>query len=956
MAPAYVLVPRSIAEGAMNRTLDRCTRISALALMLALPSTSAGQQTGRLVGRVLDARSAEPLANAQVHLADGSVGSLTGLDGRYVLRNVPVGVHDVSVQLIGYATKTVTDVTVAADRAAALDVTMEAAAVLLEEITVTSSAQRGTTTSLMSERRLAAFVSDAIGAEQLSRSPDGDAAAALKRVPGLTVVDGKYAYVRGLGERYSGTTLNGAPLASPEPDRKVIPLDLIPSGLLQSIVTAKSYSPDQPGDYAGGLVQLRTRDFPSDLLLAIAASGAWNSAASFRSHLGYAGGGMDFLGFDDGTRDLPSSIPRDVRVTSTSFSEEQLQEMGRAFRGDWGPTPRKLPLDGALSLSFGDVHDFEGGGRAGFIASANYASGYGVRADLVERVFNASGAVAPEADYTGTVADRSVTLGGLLNLTYQPRPTDQIELSAVYNHATNDASRLLQGYNHDKNTDIRNYRIQFLEQTLLNAQLEGEHHLGFLGDATVTWRGGYTRASRYEPSTRESVYELGSDGLFRWTNTVQSGSVFHQDMVDDGVTGGGSLRLPLEVLGAPAAISVGGSFERKDRTTYTRRFRFVPAIGASSIVDGEVRRLGPNELFGGSGSYIGPDGFQIQEATFAPDNYDGVQDLDAAFAMADLQVLDGLRLSGGARVERSVQTVDPRDIFGTGVASGAAELRSTDVLPALNVTLRLTDRANLRASASRTLTRPQLRELAPFSFADYAGGYLVLGNPDLDITRITNLDLRFEWFRTPRSVFAISGFYKDFDAPIEDAVLPGTELKKTWVNARGGTNHGVELELRSPLDELGAGLADVTFNANLTLVASKVQTGGTVDVHFDGTGSTQLGLEPRDRALQGQSPYVINAGLTWAPLGGASASVLFNRFGARIDAIGALALPDVYESARTQLDAVVEWPVAGGWKAKLSASRLLGNEIELTQGGELLRSYDAGRTVSFGLSWGAGRR
>jgi TonB-dependent receptor len=425
-------------------------------------------------------------------------------------------------------------------------------------------------------------------------------------------------------------------------------------------------------------------------------------------------------------------------------------------------------------------------------------------------------------------------------------------------------------------------------------------------------------------------------------------------MVDAGYNGGASLKLPFEVRGSAASITVGGSLERKDRTTYTRRFRFTP-LTTGGIVDNTVRALEPNELFGRPGTYIDPDGFRLQEATFAPDNYDGVQDLEAGYAMLELEPVDGLRVSGGARLERSVQKVDPVDIFGAGVPLDRADLRSTDLLPAINLTLGLTDRVNVRASASRTLARPQLRELAPFGFADYAGGYLVLGNPELDLTRISNLDLRLEWFRSPQSVLAISGFYKDFEAPIEDAVLPGTELKKTWVNAEGGSNLGLELEMRTPLDIVAEPLASVTLNGNLTFVRSDMHSGGTVDVYFEGTGSTQIAVEPRDRALQGQSPYVVNLGLTWAGTSGASASVLFNRFGKRIDAIGALALPDVYESARSQLDAVIEWPLYGGWKAKLSGSRLLGNVVEFTQGGELLRSYDTGRSVSFGLSWGAGR-
>jgi len=937
----------------MNSLADRRLVGALVALFLGLPAATQAQDQGRIVGRVLNGQTAEPLVSVQVYISDGALGSLSALDGRYVIRNVPAGTYRVTAQLIGYATKTVTDVVVSAGQSATLDITLESQAVMLEEITVTSTAERGTNTALMTERRLSVVVSDAIGEEQISRSPDGDAAAALKRVPGLSVVDGKYAYVRGLGERYSSTTLNGAPLASPEPDKKVIPLDVIPSELLSSIVTSKSYSPDQPGDYAGGLVQLRTRDFPSNRILSVSASGGWNSVSTFQQGLGYAGGGHDFLGFDDGTRDMPAVIPRNQRVSRSNFSQDALQDMGRAFQGDWGPTPRDLPINGGLSLSYGDDFDLSDTQRLGFIASANYASDYSVRANMVERVFAASGAADPEVDYNGALADRAVTLGGLVNITYQPAPSHQLKLATVYNHVSNDVSREFVGFNLDSNTDQRNSRIQFLEQTLLNSQLEGEHRLGFVGGATLNWRGAYTQASRYEPSTRESLYrEFAGD--FLWDDFIQSGSVFHQDMVDDGFNGGGSLKLPFEVRDAPASIAVGGSFERKDRGAYTRRFRFRPQSGG--IVDSSVRLLSPNELFGGDGAYIAPDGFEIQEATFRTDNYDAVQNIDAAYAMLDFELLDGFRVSGGARIERSLQTVTPKDLWDTGLPGvEGAELESTDVLPAFNATLALNGTMNLRGSASRTLARAQLRELAPFSFADYAGGYLVVGNPLLQGTRISNFDLRYEWFRTPQSVFAVSGFYKRFEAPIEVAVLPSSELIKTWVNGASGDDYGVELEMRSDLGRLGGPFTDVTLNGNLTLITSSVATGGVIDVYLPGTGASQLALGSRDRPLQGQSPYVVNVGLTWAPLGGASASVLFNRFGERIDAVAAEGLPDIYESARNQLDAVVEWPIRGGWKAKLSASRLIGNEVDFTQGGDVIRGYDMGRSVSFGLSWGTGR-
>ncbi|MEM7418021.1 MAG: carboxypeptidase regulatory-like domain-containing protein [Gemmatimonadota bacterium] len=930
----------------------RAAVLTAAAVMTPMISLSA-QETGRLVGRVLDGSTGQPLGSAQVFVADGSIGALTALDGRYVLRGLPAGTADITVALIGYATKTITDVEIAANETATLDITVESSAVELEEIVVTSAAERGSTTALMTERRLAVVVQDAIGAEQISRSPDGDAAAALKRVPGLSVVDGKYAYVRGLGERYSATTLNGAPLASPEPDKKVIPLDVIPSALLQSIVTSKSYSPDQPGDYAGGLVQLQTRDFPSNRILNVSFSSGWNSEASFQTGIGYAGGGTDFLGFDNGLRNLPALIPTDMQVSRANFSGEALRNIGRAFQGDWGPTPKDLPLNGGFGFSFGDDYDLFEDQRLGFIASVNYSSDQSLRTNMIERVFAASGVDDPEVDYRGNVADHAVSLGGLANITYQLNGQNQFKLATVYNHLSNNVSRELTGFNLDSNTNQWNTRLQFLEQTLLNTQLEGEHQIGALGNTTFEWRGALTSASRYEPSTREALYqEFGGD--FIWDDFIQSGSVFHQDMSDNGWNGGATMKVPFTVGDAPATFSFGGSTDRKDRDAYTRRFRFRPQPGG--MIDSDVRTMHPNDLFGGD-TYITQDGFEIQEATFRTDNYDATQNIDAGFAMIDLQVVDGFRISGGARVERSLQEVSPRDLWDVGGLDPVegARLQTTDVLPALNATVALGETMNLRASASQTLARAQLRELAPFSFADYAGGFLVIGNPALDRTRIQNYDLRYEWFGGPQTVFATSVFYKDFKDPIEVSVLPSSELLKTWVNAEGATNYGVEVEFRSSFASLSEGLADLSFNGNVTYVQSEVTIGEEIDVYLPGTGLTQLAVVGQERALQGQSPYVLNLGLTWAPLGGATATVLFNRFGERIDAVGGQATPEILEAARSQLDAVFEVPMRGGWKAKVSASRLLGNVVNFTQGGGLLRSYDLGRSVSLGLSWGAGR-
>lgn len=932
----------------MRSSLRRAAALTGL-IMASVPlAASAQESTGRVVGRILNAENAGPVQAAQVFISTLGIGGLTSLDGRYVLRNVPAGVYELEVQSLGYAAKTITGVTVLAGQTATLDIQLSPAAIEVEGITVSASAERGSTTSLLTERRRAAMVSDAIGRDQISRSPDGDAAAALQRVPGLTVVDGKYAYVRGLGERYSSTTLNDAPLASPEPDKKVIPLDLFPSGLLESIVTAKSYSPDQPGDYAGGLVRLRTRDFPANRVFTVSVGAGWNSISTFKSGLGYsAGESLGFLGFDEGARALPGTIPSGVRVNSANLSSQDLQSIGRSFGGAWGPTRLDIPVNTSLGVTYGDDFDYGESSRFGFIGSVNYANSYDARFDAIERVFAQSGVDDPEVDYRADMTTRSVQWGGLLNTTWQIDGSNQIAFSGMYNRLVDDLSRSLQGFNLDSNTDQLNTRLQYVATTLMNAQLRGTHSLGFLADSRVEWRGAYTSADRYEPSTREVLYR-DFNGTFYFDDFIQSGSVFHQDQQDDGWSGGLSWTVPFSLASRPGDVAVGVSTDRKSRETFTRRFRYRPFRGGD--LSNDDLALAPNELF--APGNISPTAFEIQESTFASDNYDASQDVDAAFVMLEAEPVSRIRLSGGVRVERAAQSVTPRDIFGSQVTvDGAAEVEDTDLLPAVNVTLEATESMNVRASWSRTLARPQLRELAPFAFADYAGGSLITGNPALGRSRIANYDLRWEWFPQSDAVVAVSGFYKNFEDPIEVLVLPSTELIRSWVNAPEATNYGVEIELRSSLGIIAPALSDFRFNGNLTLVQSEVQAGGTTTVYIPNQGPVELSTIDRDRALQGQSPYVLNLGLTWFSEGaGASASLLYNRFGERIDAVGREASPDIYEEARNQLDLVLERGF-GAFKTKLSLSRLLGNEVTFTQGGEVLRQYDRGRSVSVSVSW-----
>lgn len=929
---------------------------TALALLLLAGAAPLAAQAGmgRVMGRVVSSQTGEPLAAVQVTIPAISRGTLSDANGRYLLTAVPAGTHDLVVQSLGYGRKTVTGIRVPGDAPTALDISLAPQAVALEGVTVSAAREQGSTTALLSERQRSAVVLDALGAEQISLTSDGDAASALKRVPGVSVVDGKFVYVRGLGERYGATTLNGAPLASPLPDKKAVPLDLIPASLLESVVTAKTYSPDQPGDYAGGLVQLETRNFPSSRLLKLSTSVGFEGNTSLQQGLGYSGGGLDWLGFDDGTRGLPAGVSRDqaVRIPGDPSQRSAFVE---AVTGAWMPQREDIPLNRSFGLTYGGETDVAGR-QLGFIASGTYSNSFSTTDDLTERFFVLGAGPSAQVDYAGESTTHSVALGGLLNASYRLNETDRVSVNTVYNRLTDDQSRVLDGLFLSQGPFIWAPRLQYVSNELISSQLKGDHVLPWAQGATLKWRAGVSRAGRYEPNTRTVVYRAGEEGEQpEFFASPSSGLIFHQNLVDDGASGALDARLPFSFRALPASLSLGASADLRNRDVYTRRFRFVPTSGGLS---GPELRLTPDELF--VPERVGTQ-LDVVESTFREDNYRAGLDVLAGYLMLDAELLPGVRAVAGARLERAVQTVDPSDPLGLSMEPlQGAELENTDVLPALNLTLALAEEMSLRLGLSRTVARPQFRELTPFLYADYYGGLVSRGNPYIERSRIVNADLRWEWFFLPGALFSAGGFFKDFSQPIEPfAFQLGSSPAQTWVNTESASLYGAEVEVRATLGFLAPALEHLSLNANVTVAESRV-AGDTVVIYDPDTGRplpvASSGYE--DRPLFGQSPYVLNLGATYRlPSTGTSATVLFNRFGRRLDAFGGQSLPDIYEEGRNQLDLVLGHPLGRGLELKLSASRLLGNEVRFTQtfppDDETVttRSYNSGRSFSLSVSW-----
>ena len=919
---------------------------SAACLLLAGADCALAQEAeGRVSGRVVAEVNSRPLAGVQVTLADLETGVLSDVDGRYSISRLPPGTYDLAFTRIGFASKTVTGVVVTAGEVTVVDVVLPPRTIAVEGITVSATKEQGTAAAVLSARQTAAAVTDAIGREQISDSPDSDAAAAMARVPGVTIVDKKFVYVRGLGERYGNTTLDGAVMPSPIADRKAVPLDLVPASFIESVSTSKSYLPSQPADYAGGLVQIETRRVPGEEFFKMGLSSGYQTITTGATGLSYEGGGLDFLGIDDGTRDLPDILPDDMGVTRGNLTTTELEAIGEAFAPGWAGLPSTVPAPVGGELAFST--EFGLGPRdLGILATAHWDDSWSRRGNYVERVFASSLLDDPEVNYAGDVTTRQVTLGGLLNVDYPLASGHRISLNGLMNRVTEDQARILEGFNLDSNADQRNTRLQYVENSLLSGRVTGKHYFRNLAEASVEWQASYSRAGRYEPNTREVLYRE-ADGVFLWDNFIQSGSIFHQNLEEEAINLAMDAEIPIWVRDVPGTIEFGGALVSRDRDVLSRRFRFIPR----GPIPDDVRMSDPDDLF--TAENIAADRFEITEATFRPDNYVADQITAAAYFMADFELLPSLRFAGGARVESSKQNVNPLDLFTTFADPlEGAELSDTDIAPGITLTWAASDQINVRAAASRTVARPEFRELAPFSFADFAGGYLVVGNPLLERSRINNFDLRWEFFPSPGSVFSASAFLKEFAGPIEEVVFPSSEFIKSWVNAESAQNLGAEFEARTGMGFLAGGWDNLRLNVNVTVVASQVATGTVAQVFVPGFGADELEIVERERRLQGQSAYVVNAGLNWsAPGGGSSMSLLYNRFGSRISQVGTQYLPDVLEEPRDQLDFVVEQNLGRGTSLKMGASNLLDSSYRFTQGGDLLRGWDIGRSFSVSAEW-----
>lgn len=847
-------------------------------------------ETATISGKIFSREDKSPAAGARVFVRGTSAQTRSNADGTFTLA-LPRGPQELTIIHPSFSTRTLQ---ITGD-GAPLEIALESKAIELAEMVIVAPALEGGTVFVLQERRDSATVTDVLGADQMAKSGDSDAAGALRRVTGVTVVDGRYVYVRGLGERYSATLLNGSTLPSPDPERRVVPLDLFPAGILSGIEVQKSYSPNLPGEFGGGLVLLRTVDIPDEFHAKLGLSGGFRTHTTGQDAIGYSGSSLDFLTFGNSARALPSFVAdaskekifRAGDLFTAGYSLEELEKFGEALDLRYGLSEQTIPPDFGLSGELGGAFNLFGG-RAGVLLGVSSGNEFSWNRKSV-RTYAAGDTM--QNNLRLEEFKRQAALTSLLTAGLDLDKAHRFRATISLNRLAEDSARFSRGtFDEDGGSLAQVTRLWWVEQMLMTNQLRGEHQLS-KDRLKLDWRYMFSVATRDEPNRREIKYtEDPQDGIFKFSDGPSGNQRFYSTLLDFNHDAAVDLTYSAEIFGRVDSEFKGGlAGMLKTREVDSRRYRYeLNGSGAERV---EIITKNPNEIF--STDSVRPGLFEFEEVTLPDDNYLGAQQLAAGYLMGDLGLREDLRLLAGARLEYSHQTLETTDPV-AGDATAAGELSNFDVLPTLALTWKFIEDMQLRAGYARTVNRPNFRELSPARFFDITVGAEFRGNPELERAAINHFDVRWEWYPSDAETVSVAAFLKTFEQPIENSVRGGSNIIYSPVNVEGAVNYGVEIDVRKTFEMISPALESLYAGANLTLVYSRV--------NIEGSSVTS-----KERPLQGQSPYAVNAQIGWDDLESElSLALLFNIFGARIESVGGFGMPDIYEQPFPSLDFVAK--------------------------------------------------
>lgn len=841
----------------------------------------------KINGKVLNNKN-EAIAGVTVIIKGTEQGTSADLDGRFTVTTINKNVV-LTLSAIGYKTK---NHSIANAGAEELLIVLEAAGKQLEGVVVRSAGtRRETVNAVVSYQKNTNTVASVVSAESIRRSPDRNTGEVLKRTPGTSLQEGKFIIVRGLADRYNQAMVNGILLSSTEADRKAFSFDLFPANMIESIIINKAFVPELPGEWAGGLIQVNTRDIPANNFFNIQLGTGFNTQTVGKDFYTYNGGKTDWLGFDDGTRSLPLSYTTKGRFNNDAVTPLSVRtEIGKQLQNVWSPTFKSGPLNASLQASGGFNAKLGGSKTFGGIFALTYSQNNRfLRAKNNGNLFGGNGIVSNEYTYNDDKYSQDVLLGAMGNISLQLNNNNKISWRNLFNINTTDyvTNRYgLENFSNPTLDSVKGYEFAFKQNTFFNTQLTGEHNIPSKS-VRLKWYGSFNVLDAYIPDQRRILYTKNNSTndvyrlLMSSTLSQRSGNRYYQYLNDYLYTGGADVSHSYTFFNQKQTLKAGYLFQVKDRLFDAKPFSIFLPVNNEAL-----KVLSPDVIFSPENFGNGTDNkFAFDAIKGNIYRYLANTILNAGYVQSDNQFSDLLRLVWGVRVEGydqlvgSVQKKDPRYTYSNVV----------DILPGFNATFLVNNKTNIRLSGSQTVVRPEFRELTNLNYYDFELNAAIQGNPALKRTKITNADLRYEVYPRVGELFTAGLFYKYFNAPIEQVFNLSTGGASTFnfQNPDKAQAYGAELEFRKKLDFADA-FRNLTIQSNFSFIRSRVK---------------DQKLNNLDRGLQGQSDFLINAAVMYdAPKPALSFTLLYNQIGKRIAFVGGEDYPDIWESSRPIVD------------------------------------------------------
>lgn len=857
-----------------------------------------------ITGTVIDGDFNEPLPFANILIQETGTGVTSDFDGKYSFE-LPAGTYSIQFSFVGYETKIITEIEVGGDEYTITDVVLNSAAEGLEEVVVTVEARRNTEASVLEIQRKSASLLDGISAQAFKKIGASNIAAAVKSVPGVSVQGGKYVYVRGLGDRYSKSILNGVDIPGLDPDRNTIQMDLFPTSMLSNVLVIKSARADLPADFTGGVIDIITKDFPTKEEFSISLNTAYNPDMHFNdNYLSYTGGSTDFLGFDDGSRKntIANSFlgnTFDPRLNPSESGLGLVNRISNQFNPQMAPQVSNSGMNFGFGVTYGNQFNFENGHSFGVLGSISYKNQQTVYEDTQDNIYNFN-PIKSEFSFeenriqSGTIGGQNIIASGLFGLTYKTT-TSKYKFNGLHiqnGQSTSGSFRQLTRFSDF--IDFNKFNLEYNERSISNAMLSGLHNFEE-SNLKLEWTLSGTLAKVHDKDVRNTTFQ-DEEGIYSFQENTEPKRIW-RTLDENNLVAKIDFTKRFEFLGSGAVLKFGVFGSRKERDFSIAQYSVSSNFTSESDWDNyggdpnqlfnPVNLIGPNN---NEGTYINPQTTIRQDANI----FNAKQQNFAGYISNEFNISERLKSIIGLRFENY-------QVFYTGENSQLGQvyaneniINKNNVFPSANFIYSLKENQNLRLAYSLTTARPSFKEASIAEIYDPLSNLFFIGNINIKPTYIDNFDIRYEAYGENAQLFAVSAFYKNLTDPIEIGFVAASTSNYKPLNLENANVFGLELELRKNLSGWFSSLTNWNLNLNGSYIIS--------DEKFseDELKLRQLGLRDGQelgdsRPLQGQSPYLINAGLEYNNQEkGIQGGLFFNVQGKTLQVVGDGFYPDVY--------------------------------------------------------------